>query len=350
MTYGPGRREPLWDRIDRNRIKVGVFLVFFVLSVAVSTAAFVGVSGVIVGVMLVRAPQWDAYFSALPFATVALTALSLVLSVVHVAKVLSRPEVRLPIQFGAVPSKMGTLLETKSALHDMAIAAGLEHSPQLWVIPDCERVNAFVIGLRPEKAVIGVTHGLASRLDQAEQRAVFANLMARLNAGDVAWSTAVSAVMGPIWGVREARLRSQERRDDAEMAAAGTFAAARTGESTGVVALMIVGFLAVLVTEALLAGHERAAWAVSEKADAEGMLLLKDPPAMLRALEDVLNANNTVPGAEEAYSMLFYCWAGFGYAPEDDPEMRRIDRLRQVLGVAGTGGLRSTAERAYPST
>jgi hypothetical protein len=41
-----------------------------------------------------------------------------------------------------------------------------------------------------------------------------------------------------------------------------------------------------------------------------------------------------VPAAGDAYSMLFYCWAGFGYAPEDDPEMERIPRLREVLGAA----------------
>jgi hypothetical protein len=34
-------------------------------------------------------------------------------------------------------------------------------------------------------------------------------------------------------------------------------------------------------------------------------------------------------------SALFYCWAGFGYAPEDDPEMERLGRLREVLGAEG---------------
>ena len=84
-----------------------------------------------------------------------------------------------------------------------------------------------------------------------------------------------------------------------------------------------------------MAGHERAALVAAEKADAEGMLLLKDPEQMLAGLENVLQANNTVPGAGEAYSGLFFCWAGFGYAPGDDPEMQRIGRLREVLGASG---------------
>jgi hypothetical protein len=65
------------------------------------------------------------------------------------------------------------------------------------------------------------------------------------------------------------------------------------------------------------------------------MLLLKDPREMLRTLETVLRADNTVPSAGEAHSALFYCWAGFGYAPEDDPEFERLSRLREVLGVEG---------------
>jgi len=80
---------------------------------------------------------------------------------------------------------------------------------------------------------------------------------------------------------------------------------------------------------------------VAEKADAEAMLLLKDPAEMLAGLSRVLEVNNTVPGAMEAYSMLFFCWAGFGYAPEDDPEMVRVGRLREVLGAEGSGAVRS---------
>jgi hypothetical protein len=78
------------------------------------------------------------------------------------------------------------------------------------------------------------------------------------------------------------------------------------------------------------------------------MLLLKDPQEMLAALAHTLEANNTVPGAGEAYSSLFYCWAGFGYAPEDDPEMQRLGRLREVLGAAGAQTPRRAALDGAP--
>ena len=107
----------------------------------------------------------------------------------------------------------------------------------------------------------------------------------------------------------------------------------------------MVVFIAVVVALTYVA-VVTAAWIVTlwgralhrtsyEKADAEGMLLLKDPRSMLRALENVLEANNTVRTAGEAYSDLFYCWAGFGFAPDDDPEFARVARLREILGAEG---------------
>jgi hypothetical protein len=47
--------------------------------------------------------------------------------------------------------------------------------------------------------------------------------------------------------------------------------------------------------------------------------------------------------------MVFYCWAGFGYAPEDDPEMARLSHLREVLGAEGMmETARAVLERAEP--
>lgn len=330
-----GHSEPLWDRIDANRVKVGAFLFLFIASAGAAAALLTGAAGVFVGVALIRTGTLE-FLSAVPWMMAGALALGLTLAAVHVLRMLAHPERRLPGEFGALPSQKGTFLPTKSALHDMAIAAGYAHSPQLWVIDDCDRVNAFAVGLKEGRAVVGVTRGFAERLSTDDQRAAFANLMARLRSGDILWATVVSAVMGPIWAMRDAQFRSQEK-DEAE---AGEVipgvAAARSKEAAGAaVAWFILGFFAVVLTELLMAGHERAALAASEKADAEGMLLLKDPEAMLGGLARILQANNTVPGAGEEYSMLFFCWAGFGYAPEDDPEMQRLGRLREVLGAAG---------------
>ena len=182
--------------------------------------------------------------------------------------------------------------------------------------------------------------------------------MSRIRVGDTLWATAVSAVAGPIWRMRERQLRYDGDGSTVPLeACVRPASSSRRGPRTrsrprpsGYLPLMAFLALSVILTELLMAGHERAALAAAEKADAEGMLLLKDPAAMLAALDKVLEANNTVPAAGEAYSMLFYCWAGFGYAPEDDPEMARLAHLREVLGAEGMMDTaresRAAAERA----
>lgn len=333
--------EPLWDRIERNRVRVGAFIALFVAGAAASAAVIVGAAGAFLGVVLVPPAGTVQFFATLPWIVLGALTAGAAGAGLYVRQMLSAPETRLLELFGARRSATGAFAATKSALHDMATAAGFEFPPGLWVIDDCDRVNAFVIGLDEEDAVVGVTRGFVKRLSEDDQRAVFANLMSRLCAGDVRWATAVSAIMGPIWKLREVQYRAQEKLEDdgSDRPVAGPGSG---NPGSGAVGLFVFGMLGVILTELLMAGHQRAALAAAEKADAEGMLLLKDPAAMLAGLSHVLNADNTVPGAGEAYSMLFYCWAGFGYAPEDDPEMERVPRLREVLGAEGMG----TADRA----
>jgi Zn-dependent protease with chaperone function len=331
------RREPLWDRIDRNRLKTGLFITAFVGAAALSAAVMVGAGGLFLGFAFIRGDT--DFYSALPWLMLGALVLGAILAVFHVARMLTRPEERLPGLFGAVPVQRGMMPETESALHDMALAAGSRVPPRLWLIDDCERINAFALGLHERNTIIGVTRGFADRLSADDQRAVFANLMARVKAGDTLWATVLSAIMGPIWSQRTDQFRKQQATEQdeptwEEALTGGMAAGVARQKPEAVAGAFILGFLGVVLTELLMAGHERAAMAAAEKADAEGMLLLKDPQQMITALADVLEANNTVPGAMESYSALFFCWAGFGYAPEDDPEMERLGRLREVLGAA----------------
>jgi Zn-dependent protease with chaperone function len=330
------RREPLWDRIERDRLKVGVFIALFVAAAALSLALMVGVGGLFLGLALLsRTSEETGFLAALPYIMLGAFVLGLALAAVHVARVLVHPESRLPGVFGAVPAQAGALPVTESALQDMAIAAGLSCAPRLWLIDDCENVNAFALGLHERTTMVGVTQGFCDRLSEDDQRAVFANLMARVCGGGTLWATVVSAIMGPIWGQRAAQFHGQDASGEGPAFAGAGAAVVAREDPQGVVGAFVLGFLGVVLTELLMEGHERAALAAAEKADAEGMLLLKDPAQMLGGLERVLEADNTVPLAGEAYSSLFFCWAGSGYAPEDDPEMERLGRLREVLGAEG---------------
>ena len=324
------RIEPLQRRVERNRWRFAVFMVVFTTAVALTLFAAILLVMVVVGAVVVRAtsgPRPTAPGDAVFFAL----AVSFVIAWAWSLHRLFHSEVRLVQRLDARIAKAGTLPATRSVLRDMTLAAGLPVTPQLYII-DTDRVNAFVLGRTPQRVRVGVTRGMLERTGPDEQRAVFANLLARVLSRDTLWATAVSALMGPIWAMRDYDLAYDpaDPLDDERLGGSSR----RAPEDSRAGAFLLYG-LAVIVTEVLSWYHRKAAWAAAEKADAEGMLLLKDPRAMLRALETVLERNNHVPSAGDAYSQLFFCWAGYGFAPEDDPEMRRVARLRETLGAEG---------------
>ena len=71
-----------------------------------------------------------------------------------------------------------------------------------------------------------------------------------------------------------------------------------------------------------------------EKADAEGMLLLKDPGAMLSALRKAARSSNVVADSDASYDGIFYA-ATSGTPSIERVERRRYDRLRETLGTEG---------------
>ncbi|MDO8880131.1 MAG: M48 family metalloprotease [Coriobacteriia bacterium] len=330
--------EPLQRRIERNRLRFVAFMVLFTTAVALGFAVTATVAYLFVALLLFGEVNRFVHFSDGAAATllvivpVVAFALGLFGSLGWALVQLSRSETVLIRRLDARMPKGGTLLATKSVLRDIAIAAGLPKTPPFYVI-DTSKVNAFVVGRTPERARIGVTRGMLEKIPVDEQRAVFANLMARVLSGDTLWATAVSAIMGPIWAVREHDLR-QDRTSVDELVRSDANAAAGSRGDWRLAVLVFYGAL-VVVTELFAWYHCEAAWKAAEKADAEGMMLLKDPRSMLRAIERVLERDNYVPTAGDAYSQLFFCWAGFGFAPEDDPEMRRVARLRETLGAEG---------------
>ncbi len=340
----PHRIEPLWDRVDRNRVELAVFIALFLLASSAGAAIVLafGLAGLAI---LTQDPEaWEWLLGNVGRAFGVVSGAAACVAGAYVAVALSRCERWLLRRFGAELSPRGEELPTKHALKDMAIAAGFEVAPALYVI-ETRNVNAFVFGKGRRRPVVGVTRGLVDRLTPDEQRAVFANLMARLRAGDTIWATGVTAIMAPLWTVRDRQLDA-----DAPVRRGASDARAqvdpRTGRPyvvtseadllAGIYWLMPMLFAFIFVSEFVAFGHRWSQLRHAEVADAEGMLLLKDPRSMLSALEKCVRFNNYVPTAGPGFTQLFYCWTGDGSTDdESDPENRRITRLREVLGVAG---------------
>lgn len=332
--------EPLRTRIAKNRWKLVGFTVAYTTGMALSAALTIGFAATLFfAVLLVRYDPLmfaDGTEALTAIGRVTLTGFVLALVVAWAWSItrLVRSDLELIARLGARMPEPGTWLPTRRVLHDVSLAAGMKKVPALYVI-DTPRVNAFVLGASPERARIGVTYGMLDRVSLDEQRAVFANLIARVLAGDTLWATAVSALIGPLAAYREFDLRSgmPDFGDPHTARAAKRKRTVHTDEFRGV--FFLVYAMAVVFTEVLSWYSREAVWRMAEKADAEGMLLLKDPRTMLDAIEHVLDRDNHVPSAGDAFSPLFYCWAGFGFAPEDDPELRRVVRLREALGAEG---------------
>ncbi|MDZ4180311.1 MAG: M48 family metalloprotease [Coriobacteriia bacterium] len=337
------RIEPLWDRVDRNRIELMVFVLCFLAVSAIGTL-IVGAFALLGLVIAVRDPELVEFLVVQGgrFAPLA-AAGSMLIAGAYVAVALSRSERWLLARFGATLAPRGELLPTKHALKDMAIAAGYDVAPALYVL-ETRNVNAFVFGKGERRPVVGVTRGLVERLTPDEQRAVFANLMARLRAGDTIWATGVTAIMAPLWTIRDHQMTSDDDLGQPTRAArvtdpiTGHTYVTRTDADllAGVFWLMPMLFAFVFVSEFVAFGHRWSQLRHAEVADAEGMLLLKDPRSMLKALEKCVRFNNYVPTAGPGFTQLFYLWTGDSSTDdEDDPEYRRITRLREVLGVEG---------------
>lgn len=347
-AVAPGVRvshiEPLQTRIERNRLRFLGFMVAFTTSIALSVALTVGFGISLLTIALGPRFAAEAFLTleeAFGFlgATVAFSfLLAFAASWAWSLYRISRAEHVIIERLGARVPTVGTLMPTRDVLRDMTIAAGLSVTPTLYVI-ETPNVNAFVVGRSPKRVRIGVTTGFIERVSIDEQRAVFANLIARVISYDTLWATASSALMGPIHAWRNGQLR-RDPRFIADPEASSTPAPSGVGGGSGqaggfVLAGLVTYGFAVIFSEILSWYHQEAAWRAAEKADAEGMMLLKDPRSMLRAIEHVLDRNNHVATAGDAYSPLFFCWAGWGFAPDDDPEMRRVARLRETLGAEG---------------
>lgn len=349
----PLRPEPLWARVDANRARLATFIVLFVAGSSVLlTGALVVVPGTLLSLL---SNDSEAYFAT--FRVVVFSALggSLALGALLAAVQIANAEHWVLSRFKGHEPAPEEALAMRAALDDLAIAAGLARAPRLVVIEaPPESVNALAAGSPRTEPVIGVTRGFLERLDANEQRAVAAALIARLIAGDVMFGTALAALMGPLVAFRTLHRAAGEATGGVVETgcadpgcADGCSGCAHVGDidSDGCGGTIGVVLFVVLVAVITYVAVVTAAWIVTlwgralhrtayEKADAEGMLLLKDPGPMLTALTKVVSSSNAITAGDSSYDSIFYA-ATSGTARVERVERRRHDRLREVVGVEG---------------
>lgn len=309
-----------------------VFAALVIAAAAVLTLMFVdegtlGTPAQAAGRWMLAAGPWRPYL------------LALIGSAIYEAWAVTRSERWLLRRLSATLIPKGEALGAKMALKDMAVACGLAVAPSMHLL-ETPNVNAFAFKAPGRRPVLGVTSGLLERLSVDEQRAVFANLTARVISGDTLVSSVVASLLAPLNRFRSHRLRALDAEDRLirDALEARKYSSSESSQSGGLPAsafFIPVLFPLIVAGEILAAAQRRSHLVASEKADAEGMLLLKDPSPMLSALEQSVRLNNNVSLADETLGDLFYCWTGDSTDDESDPEWRRVARLREVLGVDG---------------
>lgn len=354
----PLKVEPLWQRVDANRIKLATFVVLFVAGSAILLeATMVVLPGALLSLL---ATDVDAYFDALVWVIVISFAVMLLIGALISAVQLSNAEDWVRSRFKGRDLQSGEYPHLARAVADMSLAAGLGESPRLIMLEaPGDSVNAVAVGTTRSRPVIGVTPGFVNRLTTDEQRAVIATLSARILAGDIMFGTALAALMGPIKAIRGSLSLFGGAADSAaNSGCAGADGCADPGcghgcggcadvsdlddgcaGAFGVVVFLIfvavVTYLAVVTASWIVTLWGRALHKTAyEKADAEGMLLLKDPSAMLSALAKTSHSSNLVADGDSSYDAIFYVPTS-GTPKVERVERRRFSRLREVLGIDG---------------
>jgi Zn-dependent protease with chaperone function len=342
----PARVQPLWDRVDANRWRLVRYLALF----CALSATFIGIA--------LWATQWALFIfsggtewygrwaaASLAGGLAAPWLAGLLLSVAYVAWALRRSERWLIRRLGLEFVPKGVRLDSKFAVKDMAIAAGMPVAPAFYEMPGTG-VNALAFAPIGRRPIIAVTTGLAEKLSVDHQRAIYANLIARIVTGDAMVASALSALMAPVEAWRDWRLRAEFEATTGGSDVYETMLYGHVSRDTqqqaddasGIELLLLLtplGIPLVILGEIVAATYRRSQLTASEKGDADGMLLLKDPVSMLGALEDCVARNNGVASTSDGLGTLFYCWPGDATDDEDDPEWKRVGRLREVLGVEG---------------
>jgi len=359
---GKLRPQPLWVRVDENRLKLTAFVALFVVgSALLLSAALIGVPGGLIGLALqvLDDPAYAGYWDNLAIAGVIGLLALLALGSLAAAVQLANAEDWVRNRFSGVEPPPSELADLRSAVEDMSIAGGLTSQPRIIVL-ETDSLNACAIGTNRNRPVIGVTRGFLSGLDINEQRAVVATLVARIAAGDILFGTALAALMGPLKAIRDAKNGTGAAADACAWGADGCvsdgcgsgctdsgclfdgFDSDSADGCAGALALVVFAavvialtWIAVTVAAWLVTAWGRALQRTSyEKADAEGMLLLKDPRPMLSALGKLVASSNEVADGDPSYDGIFYA-ATSGVASIDKREQRRYRRLQEVLGVDG---------------
>jgi heat shock protein HtpX len=176
-------------------------------------------------------------------------------------------------------------------VENLTIAAGLP-MPSVYIIDDTA-MNAFATGRNPKNAVVCVTTGLLSRLNQTELEGVLAHELSHIGNYDIRFMTLVVVLVGIITLLADWMLRLSFFGGDSDNRPNNPIFLI-----AGLVLLIISPLIAMLIQLAVSRKREYLA-------DATGALLTRYPEGLASALEKIAADHEPLEAANKATAHLY---------------------------------------------
>lgn len=222
-------------------------------------------------------------------------------------------------------------------IENLAIRNGMP-MPALGV-EEVDDINAYALGLRRDRAVVGVTRGALDNLDNVELEAMMSHEMAHIRNGDSRVKVLVMGLVGAMQlialiligvasqsaqSAQSSRAKNKEE-DNGGGAALGVFFLA-----LGLV-FLIIGYIVGPIVQAAVSRQREYL------ADATGVEMTRFAPGMIsmfRKLE--LSESGVAPSAANGAMGMFYAYRrprrGLGYlfTATHPPTWKRIERIQSI--------------------
>ena len=221
---------------------------------------------------------------------------------------------------GAVEADKNQYPYLINAVEGLSIAAGIP-MPKVYVIHD-PALNAFAVGMSPNKASVAFTTGLLSSLNRAELEGVAAHELSHIKNYDSRLATIAVAMVGLVALISDLTMRSMfyGRRSGGRGGGNGGAAAL-----IGLVILILAPIAAQLVKLALSRQREYLA-------DASGAHLTRYPDGLAGALEKIKKQGSQVQSASDATASLYFAnpMSFSGLFSTHPPIDERIKKLKEM--------------------
>ncbi len=219
-----------------------------------------------------------------------------------------------------------------NTVEEMTIASGLGKIPRVFIIDDAS-MNAFAVGLKPERAAVAVTSGLLKRLNRDELQGVIAHEIGHIRNLDSKFMTMAGVMVGAIVLISQIFLRGMFY---------GSMGRRRSSSREGGGAAIVMLVIAILVAILAPIAAQMLYFACSRRreylADASAARYTRFPPGLASALEKISRKPAAAKDVNKVVAPMYIvnplqAQSALGLMSTHPPTKERIRILRSMAGA-----------------